>query len=191
MPKATLMLLVGLFLCATHSRVLGDSAPPWSPMWEVAHFPMAIRVPKLGDKRKEYGLTEKMVRDAVELRLRANGIPIGADALDSPMPHIFAFVRPFGVSGPSGDGVFYSAELSVRDPMILDCDGGGYVLASIWSFGSMGFARVEEYPQEALGWISKLADAFSLEYLRASDDVPHSIDIFAERLAKQYACQAH
>ena len=158
-------------------------------MWEVAHFAMAIRIPELDDDAKGYGLTEKMVRDAVELRLRANNIPMTTDALDSPMPHMFVTVRPFGVSHPDidGVGVVYTANFNVRDPVILDCDGGGYVLASIWSYEYMGFAPIEEYPQEALGWISKLADAFSLEYLRASEQVPHSIEIWAERLANQYA----
>ena len=150
-----------------------------------------IRVPELHDDVKGYGLTEKMVRDAVELRLRANSIRMTPDALDSPMPHIFAFVCPLGISGPGGDGVFYTANFNVRDPVILDCDGGGYVLASIWSYEYMGFAPVEEYPQEALGWISALADAFSLEYLRASEQVPQSVEIYAERLTNQYACQAH
>ena len=191
MSKASLFLLVGFVLWATHGRALGDSAPRWSPMWEVAHFAMAIRVPELDDDVRGYGLTEKMVHDAVELRLRANNIPMTPDALDSPTPHIFAFVRPLGISGPGGEAVFYTANFNVRDPVILDCDGGGYVLASIWSYEYMGFAPIEEYPQEALGWISKLADAFSLEYLRAAEQVPHSVEIYAERLANQYACQAH
>lgn len=125
MSKASLFLLVGFVLWATYGHALGDSAPRWIPMWEVAHFAMAIRVPELDDDAKGYGLTEKMVRDAVELRLRANKIPMTPDALDSPMPHIFVAVRPFGVShlDIDGVGVVYTANFNVRDPVILDCDG--------------------------------------------------------------------
>ena len=150
MPKASPSLFVGFVLFVTNAYALDDNAPQWNPMWEVARFPMAVRVPEFRDDEKGYGLTEKMVRDAVELRLRANNIPMTPDALDSPIPHIFVLVRALGISGPGLDGVFYTANFNVRDPVILDCDGGGYVLASIWSYEYMGFASVEEYPQEAL-----------------------------------------
>lgn len=84
-------------------------------MWEVARFPMAVRVPEFRDDEKGYGLTETMVRDAVELRLRANNIPMTPDALDSPIPHIFVLVRALGISGPGLDGVFYTANFNVRE----------------------------------------------------------------------------
>ena len=191
MLRISLSLLVGFGLFVTHAHVLGEDASRWNPMWEVAHLPMAIRVSEFHEDDEEYSLTEKMLHDAVELRLRANGIHMAPDAHNSPMPHIFVLVRPFGISGPGLNGVVYTANLEVRDPVILDCDGGGYVLASIWAYEYMGFAPVEEYPQEALRWISELADAFSLEYLRASEFVPHSVEIYAERLTNQYSCQAH
>ena len=191
MLKISVSLLVGFVSFATHAYALDENAPRWNPMWEVARLPMAIRVPELHEDDKEYGLTEQMLRDAVELRLRANGIPVVPDALNSPMPHILVVVRSIGISGPGLDGVVYTASFDVRDPVILDCVGGGYVLASIWSYEYMGFSPVEEHPQEALRWISELADAFSLEYLRTSEQVPHSVEIYAERLTNQYACQAH
>ena len=190
MLKISLSLLVVFVLFVTHAHALDENAPRWNPMWEVAWLPMAIRVSELGEDEKKYGLTEKMLHDAVELRLRANSINTALDAFNSPMPHIFVMVHSLGISGPGLDGVFYTVNFNVRDPVILDCDSGGYVLASIWSYEYMGFEAVEEYPEEALRVLSGLADAFSLEYLRASEQVPNSLEIHANRLANQYACQA-
>ena len=46
MFKASLFLLVGPVLFVTHAYALDENAPGWNRMWEVAHFPMAIRVPE-------------------------------------------------------------------------------------------------------------------------------------------------
>ena len=195
MSKLALSLLVVL-ACVEHvdaivgepPSVIEESATTeWIPMWEVAHFAMAIRISQMLRGADRLDITEAMLHDVVAARLREHDISLASYSPGSPMPHLLVTLHVLAFQPRDHHpGVAFVLILNVMDPVILDCPGQGYVLALIWQRGNVGFALLHNYPEAVQSSLSTLAEEFSLAYLEASAAVPHSR--YTERLANQYVC---
>ena len=139
------------------------------PMNVVALHPVEIRVMAPNARLKERGL-----RDAVELGLRRNGVPIKpAGKGGTPFSYLSVLVDTTDKGEPSESYVYVvDVELMHRA-----CFGQEVVFAPAWGKGKFGYcinssdcgtAKLQRVVQEAL---SELADSFSLVYLRAKSNV--------------------
>lgn len=200
MSKLALAFLVSL-ACAegvnaaaeAPSSVLDDegssSTEEWNPMELVAHLPMAVLVTPMPSVAPLIGISETMLFGIVTARLREHDIPITDFSPGSPLPHLLATLRVVAFQPRDQryrPAATFVLSLDVRDPIIMDCLQGKYVLALIWQRGTVGFTSWEKYPETVSSSLAKLTEEFVRDYLEASEAVPRGNH--TERIEEQYAC---
>lgn len=186
-------------LCVERAQAIAEKSAPaleeqrripeWTPMWLVAHFPMAVRATPIPPEGHRYGITEATLIGTVTARLREYDVSLSRYSPRSPMPHLLVTLRMMAFQ-PTDQRhrpiATYVLTLSVLDPMILDCPRNRTVFALIWQRDHAGFALLKDYPRAVQAALSELALRFTSDYLKASGAVSR-LD-YDERLAAQYAC---
>lgn len=163
------------------------TAPGWTPMREVAHFPMAIRVSEMPRGIDQLGISEATLHDVVNARLREHEVPLVAYSPKSLMPYLLVTLRVVALQPQAhAAGIAFVLSLEVMDPVILDCSGQGYAPVLIWQRGNVGFTLLPNYTHTIQSWLSALVDGFVLDYRQASKTVPRSR--YVQRVADQHAC---
>ena len=119
---------------------------------------------------------------AVELGLRRNEIPSKPDA-DDPnwLPHIHVALRALKIEYDSRSGcelaIAFKIDFALRNlttvkPEAPDFGNGGtYAYLDYWTHGMLGFAGVDRFPSNVRAYLSEVIDLFSLEFLKARDEV--------------------
>ena len=171
---ARVLTLVGLLGVATLANADDDG---WRPMW--------LAVDELGDKAIDVlsnpldssaikaGLTERMVRDTVELALRRNKIPIASPDSPYATPKLEVNVRAMTVRSIGGEYVLDVWNIDVALWIVVRVKPipwfpTRWIRTDIWRNGAYGFAstpdELKEFVRET---ILQLGDDLSLDYLRA------------------------
>ena len=112
---------------------------------------------------KRSGLTKELVRNAVELSLRRNGIPIS----ESAMPVLSVRVFTLGMQGPTLYHFVYCIEFKLLQAATLE---GTFesIFAIIWENTLIGHSPSEKVPNQIRIGVLNLTDHLSLDYLRAN-----------------------
>ena len=163
------LLLVVAVLCLTvvdQKTAVGQDATktemPLDMMMGVPN-PIGIHVVThfIGDKK--HGLTEELLRNAVELGLRRNNVPI-AKPRSSYGPYLKLEIATLKITGL--DTYVYSTSLDLYRFAWI---GNWQVGAIMWSNGAIGYNSSEELLQAIRDTVLEIADGFSLEYLRGKE----------------------
>ena len=161
----------------------------WSPMWNVAYWqafglqvPLGIRVNEPSPIARQIGVTKEMVERVVELFLRRNGIPSEPETDDSKwLPHIHVVVSALKLEYDARSGcepaIVFKIDFTLRK--LEEVKPGiprwktdeAYAYHEYWTHGMLGFAAVERFPSRAREYLSEAIDLFSLDFLRARDEV--------------------
>ena len=190
MSRINTFLLIRL-LALVGGLYLGPTASAWEPVWEVAHLPFRIKIEHHSEEDKKLGLTETMMRDAVELRFRANNVPTFPD-LTGFAPYVELGTLSLRAEDPGGTSViFYNLWLRVRKPRIVQCispSEGAMLSLEVWGSQYVGMARYPDYARSVQNILVEMADEFSLVYHRASEQVPIR-EMVADQLEHNFQCQ--
>ncbi len=168
-----------------------DAEDNWRPMWLALDFPrlnqIAILVTPFDSLTTESGLTERIVRDAVELALRRNKISPAPPDAPRVVPKLEVDVSAMTVRTTKGKYVLdvWGLEMSLWMAVptkSLPFLTTRWVRTDVWRDGVVGYASSPEHLGPAIREvILQLCDDLSLDYLRAGTEYETNMN---ERLGK-------
>ena len=168
-----------------------EATSPWRPMWNVVQWqangfevPLRISIEEPSPDAKKSGVTREMVERVVELGLRRNRIPSGVRLdLSTSFPQVYVRVMALDVQGDRGYvvGITYKVDFALQNLESIRPAGmnwgndPAYLYQDYWTHGVLGYSTTENFPTEVRDYLSIVLDEFSLEFLKARDEVESSM----------------
>lgn len=154
----------------------------WKSMWLAFRRPIHIEVRISKENASLIGLTSKAIREAVELALRRNNVPVKQAEYVVRQPTLLVYIlsvsdQEGSVSSAINITVVYPHSGYVYSPLLNKnpLEERSFAII-VWTNGAIAASSTWSAKENIVDALSRLIDKFSLLYHRAKDDYAGSLD---------------